>query len=105
MLPSWFLWPEIGGHLLLPVLQYCLWAGLTWTAEMINNPSCLETLFSPNPQPLLPLSWAVQDECPPPHFALMAVSFFLQGVWEKSLQTPESASLQFRFNCLCQASG
>jgi hypothetical protein len=28
------------------------------------------------------------------------VSFFLQGVWEKSLQAPESASLQFRFNSL-----
>jgi hypothetical protein len=26
----------------------------------------LETLFFPNPQPLLPLSQVVQDECPPP---------------------------------------
>jgi hypothetical protein len=57
----------------------------------------LETLFSLNPKPLLPLSQAVQDE--------EAMSFFLQGVWEKSLQAPESASLQFRLNCLCQASG
>jgi hypothetical protein len=32
------------------------------------------------------------------------VSFFLQGVWEKSLQASESASLQFSLNCLCQAS-
>jgi hypothetical protein len=72
MLPSWFLCPESEGHLLFPVLQYCLWAGLTWTAGMIDNPSCIEpgkSLF-PNPQPLLPLSQAVQDECPPAPFAL-----------------------------------
>jgi hypothetical protein len=66
-LPAWVPWPENGGHPLLSVLQYCPWAGSTWTAVMTNNPSwlSLETLFSLRPQPLLPLSRAVQDEWPP----------------------------------------
>jgi hypothetical protein len=46
-----------------------------------------------NTQHLLPLSQVVQDKCLPPHFALRAVGFLLQGVWEKSLQAPESTSL------------
>jgi hypothetical protein len=56
MLSSWFLWPKSGGHLLLPVLQYCLWAGSTWTAGMINNPSCVEPGNSLFPQPSASLS-------------------------------------------------
>jgi hypothetical protein len=48
-----------GGHLLLPVLQYCPQTGSTWTAGMTNNPSCIEpgnSLFpqhstSPSPFP------------------------------------------------------
>jgi hypothetical protein len=47
-----------------PVLSQ---AGLTWTAVVtIPHALILETLFSPNPQPLLPLSQVVQDESPSP---------------------------------------
>jgi hypothetical protein len=34
-----------------PVLQYCLWAGSTWTAVVTNNPSCIEPGNSLFPQP------------------------------------------------------
>jgi hypothetical protein len=39
----------------------------------------LETLFPPNLQPLLPLSQAVQDECPPPPFALNSSELLSSG--------------------------
>jgi hypothetical protein len=60
-----------------PVLP---WAGLIWTAVMTNNHwLSLETLFSPNPQPFLPLSQVVQDECPPPLFALNSSEHLSSG--------------------------
>jgi hypothetical protein len=48
---------------------------------MTNNPHALslETLFFPNPQPLLPLSQVVQDECPPPRFALNSSELLSSG--------------------------
>jgi hypothetical protein len=41
---------------------------LNLDSVVTNNPSCVEpgNSLSPNPQPLLPLSQAVQDEWPPP---------------------------------------
>jgi hypothetical protein len=42
---------------------------------------------------------------PLPPLLQTAVDFLFQGVWEKSLQAPESASHQLGLKCLCQASG
>jgi hypothetical protein len=50
MLPSWFMSPMSEGHPLFPVLQYCLSVGLTWTAVITNNPSCIEPGNSLFPQ-------------------------------------------------------
>jgi hypothetical protein len=55
-----------------------------------NNPSCTEpgnSLF-PSPQPLLPLSQAVQDECPLPLCSKQQWTFFFRE-FGKNLCRPQ----------------
>jgi hypothetical protein len=54
-----------------------------------NDPSCIEpgNSFSPNPQPLLPLSQAVQDEWPPT-FVLNSSGLPFSVSLEKKTLTP-----------------
>jgi hypothetical protein len=72
----------------------CPWAGSTWIAVMTNNPSFveLETLVSPTPQPLLPLSQAGQDEWPPP-FVLNSNGLPFSVSLEKNPYTCSATSL------------